>query len=303
MPANMQAVCSVKLAVASFRAGGMATVDQFRSVTEAGEMVRKVKKQKAEVCGAIGATKDYLERAEVLVKAGVKALIMDSPHAFHILTREAVTNIRTRYQTLPLIVGNVGTAEGADMLFRLGVDCVKVGIGPGAACLTRINTGTGMPQITAILDCYKVAQKYKKTILADGGVKTPGDFAKAIAAGGSAVYAGSIFAGTDEAPGKLIIKGGQKYKEYWGSSSEHAKEKRAKADPLYKERASRFVEGGKGLTLYEGSVMGVYERFAMGLKSAMSYSGASNITQFQKKRKFVRVTSSGIRENGAHGLV
>ncbi len=303
MPANMQAVCSVELAVAVSIAGGLATIDQFRSVEMACDMVSKVNKQGGRVAGAVSPSRNYLDRIKGLRNAGVACIVVDSPHAFHVLTKEAVKNIRKKYKTLPLIVGNVATAEGAEMLFRLGVDSVKVGIGPGAACLTRINAGSGVPQITAIMECFKVARKFKKTILADGGVKSPGDFAKAVAAGGTAVYSGSIFAGTLEAPGKVVKKDGALYKEYWGSSSEEAKLKRTKADKSFKENLSRYVEGGKGLVQYQGTVGSVYERYAMGLRSALSYSGAKDIIQFQSKAEFLKLSPSSIYENGTHGLV
>ncbi len=303
MPANMQSVCSVELAVACSEAGSLATIDQFRSIGEAVQMVKKVVSRKCRVAGAIGVSKDYTERAEQLLKAGVCCFVVDSPHAHHVKTKKALLELKRKFPRTSIIVGNVATKEGAVDLFKWGADCVKVGVGPGSACLTRIHTGSGVPQITALMECYKVAKKYKKTILADGGVKTPGDFSKAIAAGGAAVYAGSIFAGTVEAPGKNVKNARGVFKKFWGSSSEVGRVLRSKADNSYREKSNRFVEGGEGLVPFQGTVKSLLERYVMGLKSAMSYSGSRSIPKFQEKAIFLKISPSSIRENGAHGLV
>jgi IMP dehydrogenase len=303
MSANMQTVNSKELCIALANAGGMATVDQFRSIEEEAEMIIAVKKAKCMVAGAIGSSRDYMERAEAIIAAKADVIIMDSPHAHNNLTKKAIKDFRAKFGDFPLIVGNIATKEAALFLAHHGVDGIKVGIGPGAACLTRVNTGAGAAQITAIMECYDVARNHGMSIIADGGVKAPGSFAKAIAAGGTAVYMGSIFAGTDEAPSELIEKDGKKYKEYFGSSSPLAKIRRAGSDKNFKENPNRFVEGEAGYTKYQGSVADVVDRYMMGLKSAMSYTGASNVQEFQEKAIFTIVTQNGVSENGAHGLV
>lgn len=303
MSANMQTVNSVKLCIELAKHGGMATVDQFRSIEEEAEMINKVKKEKVLIAAAIGTSRDYIERAEAVIGAGCDLIIMDTPHAHNHLTKNAIKNFKNKFGDFPLIAGNVATKEAALFLIHHGVNGIKVGVGPGAACLTRVNTGCGAPQITAIMEVYDVARNHNVSIIADGGIKEPGSFAKAIAAGGSAAYMGSIFAGTDEAPSDLIEINGKKYKEYYGSSSEAAKVKRAESDKSFKQKANRFVEGQAGFTKYQGSVSEVVEKYVMGLKSAMSYSGAKTLREFQDRAVFTLITQNGVAENGAHGLV
>lgn len=302
MSANMQTVNSVALCVKISELGGLATVDQFRSIEEEANMIKEIKKQNAKIAGAIGASKDFMERAEAVISAGADLIIMDTPHAHNLLTKNAIKSFKTKFKDIPLIVGNIATKEAALFLTHHGVDGIKVGVGPGAACLTRVNTGAGAPQITAIMECYEVAKNHGIGIIADGGVKTPGSFAKAIAAGGSAVYMGSVFAGTQESPGEVIEINGKKYKEYFGSSSETAKIRRAQSDKNYKENANRFIEGDYGYTKFQGTVQDVVEKYIMGLKSAMSYVGAKNIREFQDRTVFTVITQNGVVENGAHGL-
>lgn len=304
MSSNMQSVNSVELAIEVFRNGGMSTIDQFRSVENQITMIREVKASGAKVAGAIGTSKNFLERAEALVFEGVEVVIMDTPHAHNSLTKEAIKKFKEKFKdNIALIVGNIATKEAALFLIHHGVDGIKVGIGPGGACLTRVNAGSGAPQVTALMECYDVARNRGIGIIADGGVKTPGNFAKAIAVGGSAVYMGSVFAGSAESPGKIIELNGAKYKEYFGSSSEIAKTKRAEADSDYKEKNSRYVEGGAGLTPYNGKVSEIMEKFAMGLKSAMSYTGAENIRDFQQKAVVTIITQNSFYENGTHSIV
>ncbi|MEP7103685.1 MAG: guanosine monophosphate reductase [Candidatus Dojkabacteria bacterium] len=303
MSANMQSVNSIELGVKLSKAGGMATVDQFMSIEEEVKMIKAIKSKGGQIAGAIGSSRDYMERAEAIIDAGVDVVIMDSPHAHNLLAKNAIKDFRQKFGDSPLIVGNVATKEAALFLVHHGVDGIKVGVGPGAACTTRITTGSGAAQITAIMECFDVARNHGVSIIADGGVKTPGGFAKAIAAGGTAVYMGSIFAGTDEAPSKLVEINGVKYKEYYGSSSVTAKLKRAESDKSFREKANRFVEGDSGYTKYQGSVADLVEKYIMGLKSALSYTGAFNIKDFQTKSVFTIVTQNGLAENGAHGLI
>lgn len=302
MAANMQSVTSVKLAVALCKAGGMATIDQFRGIEDQVNVIKDIQKEGCITAGAIGTSRDYMERAEALVDAGVTLIVMDTPHAHNFLTKNAISEFRKKYKDFPLIVGNIATREGARFLVDQKVDGIKVGIGPGAACLTRVNTGAGMPQITAIMECFDIANNHGISVIADGGIKIPGSFAKAIAAGGTAAFMGSVFAGSDESPGDIIEKDGNKFKEYFGTSSMQAKIKRAESDKSFKQGANRFVEGDAGLTKYTGSVSEIVDNYIMGLKSAMSYVGARNIRDFQEKSVFSVLTQNGVLENGAHGL-
>lgn len=303
MSANMQAVNSIELCTKVAQNGGMATIDQFRSIEEEVKMIKKIKSLNLKIAGAVGTSKDYIERTEAVFNSGADVIVMDTPHAHNLLTKKAIENVRKIIGDYPLIVGNVATKEGALFLIHLGVDGIKVGIGPGAACTTRTITGAGEPQITALMECFDAAKSHGISIIADGGVKTPGAFAKAIAAGGDCVYLGSIFAGALESPAELIEKDGKKYKEYYGSSSEKAKIKRSNSDNNFKESPNRFVEGEAGYTAFQGSVHEIFERFEMGLKSAMSYTGAFTIKDFQDRAIFTILTQNGVSENGAHGLI
>ncbi len=302
MSANMQSVNSVKLCVELAKNGGMATIDQFRSIEQQSEMIKKVKEQGALIAAATGVTRDYLERAEACLTSGASLVIMDTPHAHSELTKRAVKSFKKLFKNAPLIVGNIATKEAALFLIHLGVDGLKVGIGPGGACLTRVNAGAGAPQITALMECYEAARNHGVSIIADGGVKTPGSFAKAIAAGGSAVYMGSVFAGTNESPGEIKEINGKFYKEYFGSSSQEAKKRRKQSDKGYKQKTSKYVEGDYGFTPFQGSVEDVVLKYTMGLRSAMSYSGAKDIKAFQERTIFSIITQNGVTENGAHGL-
>jgi IMP dehydrogenase len=303
MPVNMQTVISVDLCVKISELGGMATLHQFASIDEQVKMLQDVKSRGARVAGAIGATKDYLERAKALIDNGVSLIIMDTPHAHSFFTINAVKEFRKMFGDFPFIAGNIATREAAVDLINAGVDGIKVGVGPGAACLTRVNAGAGMPQLTAVLECAEIAKQMGKTVIADGGIQTPGNFAKAIGAGGTVAFIGSMFAGTDESPSELVVVNGKKFKRYFGSSSESAKELRIQDDPAYKNKPNEFIEGADGLTKYHGSVESLVEKLTMGLRSAMSYSGAFTVNEYQEKVIFFTVTQSGFKENGAHGLI
>lgn len=303
MPVNMQTVISADLCVKISELGGMATLHQFSSIEDEVNMLIEVKKRGARVAGAIGTTKDYIDRAEALIKNGVDIIVMDTPHGHNALTITAIKEFRKKLGKFPLIVGNIATREAANDLIRAGVDGLKVGVGPGAACLTRINAGSGYPQLSAVMEVSDIAHKHGVTVIADGGIQTPGNFAKAIGAGGTAAYIGSLYAGTLESPSELVDVSGKKFKRYFGSSSESAKLLRVQNDPTYKNKPTEFVEGADGLTPYRGTVEELTDNLVMGLRSAMSYTGARTIKEFQAQVIFVPVTSIGVRENGAHGLV
>lgn len=301
--ANMTSVISEEMCIALAKAGGIATIDQFREIADEHRLIQKVKKAKAPVAAACGVTKDYKVRTKAIIQAGADILMYDTPHAHSLLAYEAVSWCRKTYPKAVIGCGNVATAEGAKMLIVAGVDIIKIGVGPGAGCITRVAAGVGIPQFSAVLECAKIAKIHKRYVIADGGVKNSGAFAKAIAAGADLVMCGSVLAGCDEAPSELIEKNGIQYKHYFGSASLIARTTRSALDKKYKAKPTDFIEGAEGYVKYRGPVAQVVNEFRMGLASAMSYSNAQTIRSFHANVRFVRVTSIGERENGPHGMV
>ena len=255
---------------------------------------------------AIGATGDYLERAAALIKSRVDAIIIDTAHGHSSRVIEAVVKVKSKYPEVELIAGNVATAEATKELIKAGVDAVKVGIGPGSICTTRVVTGAGVPQITAIVECVNAAKDSGVPIIADGGVKFSGDVAKAIAAGADSVMIGSLFAGTEEAPGEVILFQGRNFKTYRGMGSIGAM-KKGSSDRYSQEGTvsdSKFVpEGIEGRVAYKGTMADMVTQLVGGLKSGMGYTGCKNIEELQTKAKFVRITSAGLRESHVHDVI
>ena len=272
------------------------------------------------VSAAIGATGDYLERAQELVKAKVDVLAIDSAHGHSMLVIEAVKKIKANLPEVDLIAGNVATFDGACELIRAGVDGVKVGIGPGSICTTRIVTGVGVPQITAIAESSRAARDAGVPIIADGGIKYSGDIVKALAAGASAVMIGSMFAGTDESPGELILYQGRTFKSYRGMGSLSAMAQGSSeryfqnsdgdasvAMPVFGEESNRLAklvpEGIEGRVPYRGSVAMIVQQMVGGLKSGMGYCGCQTLAELQQKARFVRISASGLRESHVHDVI
>ncbi|MGI8882720.1 MAG: IMP dehydrogenase [Pyrinomonadaceae bacterium] len=255
---------------------------------------------------AIGATGDYLERAEALIKSRVDAIIIDTAHGHSSRVIEAVKKVKSKYPEVELIAGNVATAEATKELIKAGVNAVKVGIGPGSICTTRVVTGAGVPQITAIVECVDAAKGSGVPIIADGGVKFSGDVAKAIAAGADSVMIGSLFAGTEEAPGEVILFQGRNFKTYRGMGSIGAM-KQGSSDRYSQEGTvsdSKYVpEGIEGRVAYKGTMADMVTQLVGGLKSGMGYTGCKNIEELQTKAKFVRITSAGLRESHVHDVI
>jgi len=255
---------------------------------------------------AIGATGDYLERAEALIKSRVDAIVIDTAHGHSSRVIEAVKKVKSKYPEVELIAGNVATAEATKELIKAGVNAVKVGIGPGSICTTRVVTGAGVPQITAIVECVNAAKGSGVPIIADGGVKFSGDVAKAIAAGADSVMIGSLFAGTEEAPGEVILFQGRNFKTYRGMGSIGAM-KKGSSDRYSQEGTvsdSKFVpEGIEGRVAYKGTMADMVTQLVGGLKSGMGYTGCKNIEELQNKAKFVRITSAGLRESHVHDVI
>ncbi|HGD1665874.1 IMP dehydrogenase [Streptococcus agalactiae] len=257
------------------------------------------------VAGAVGVTSDTFERAEALFEAGADAIVIDTAHGHSAGVLRKIAEIRAHFPNRTLIAGNIATAEGARALYDAGVDVVKVGIGPGSICTTRVVAGVGVPQITAIYDAAAVAREYGKTIIADGGIKYSGDIVKALAAGGNAVMLGSMFAGTDEAPGETEIFQGRKFKTYRGMGSIAAM-KKGSSDRYFQgsvNEANKLVpEGIEGRVAYKGSVADIVFQMLGGIRSGMGYVGAANIKELHDNAQFVEMSGAGLKESHPHDV-
>jgi IMP dehydrogenase len=258
------------------------------------------------VAAAIGATGDFYERAQALIDSRVDAIVIDTAHGHSSRVIEAVKKIRGGFSDIELIAGNVATAEATKALIEAGVDAVKIGIGPGSICTTRVVTGAGVPQITAITECVNAAKGTGVPVIADGGIKFSGDVAKAIAAGADSVMIGSLFAGTEEAPGETILFQGRTFKTYRGMGSIGAM-KKGSSDRYSQEGTvadSKYVpEGIEGRVAYKGTLADMVTQLVGGLRSGMGYTGCKSIRELQENAKFVRITSAGLRESHVHDVI
>jgi IMP dehydrogenase len=257
-------------------------------------------------CGAaIGVGETGMERAKLLIDAKVDVIVVDTAHGHSRGVLETVEKLRSLVEDIDIIAGNVGTAQATGDLIRAGADAVKVGMGPGSICTTRIVSGAGMPQITAILDCVEVAQKQGVPIIADGGIRFSGDVVKAIAAGAQCVMIGSLFAGTAESPGETILYQGRTFKSYRGMGSLGAMSDATKDRYFQQEvESSKLVpEGIEGRVPYKGTLQGVVDQLVGGLRSGMGYCGSGSIPELQSKARFVRVTAAGLREGHVHDVI
>ena len=254
------------------------------------------------VGAAVGVGKETMQRVAALVDAGADLIVVDTAHGHSKRVLNTIEMIKKEFPDVTLVGGNVATAEGTEALVKAGADIVKVGVGPGSICTTRIIAGVGVPQITAIMDSAKVAVRYKVPIIADGGIRYSGDIVKALAAGASAVMIGSLLAGTEEAPGETIIYEGRKYKAYRGMGSLSAMRKGA-ADRYFQEGSRKFVpEGVEAMVPYRGTVKEILENLMGGVRSGFGYIGASSIKELWKKAEFVKITSAGYRESHVHDV-
>lgn len=258
------------------------------------------------LCGAaVGVTSDTFTRAEALIEAGADAIVIDTAHGHSAGVIRKVKEIRDQFPDVTLIAGNVATGEGARALYEVGVDVVKVGIGPGSICTTRVVAGVGVPQITAVYDAATVANEFNKPIIADGGIKYSGDIVKALSAGGHAVMLGSMLAGTKESPGELELYQGRRYKTYRGMGSLGAMEK-GSSDRYFQgevNEANKLVpEGIEGRVEYKGSVSGILYQMAGGLRSGMGYVGAKDIIALRNEAQFIKMSGAGLRESHPHDV-
>ena len=288
----------------NFNLKGLITVKDIQKKLE---YPRATKDQhgRLRVGAAIGATGDFLDRAVELARANVDVLALDTAHGHSTRVMEAIRAVKQRLPNMQLAAGNVATYEGARDLIALGIDGLKVGIGPGSICTTRVVTGAGVPQVTAIVEAARAAKGTGVPLIADGGVKYSGDITKAIAAGASVVMIGGLFAGTEESPGETILYQGRTFKSYRGMGSLGAMEA-GSADRYAQETADRgksVPEGVEGRVPYKGPLSGLVEQLAGGLRSGMGYCGAANLRELQEHSRFVRITSAGLRESHVHDVI
>ena len=255
------------------------------------------------LCGAgVGVTADILDRVDALVKAHVDVIVIDTAHGHSANVLRTVHMVKDAYPDLQVIAGNVATAEATEALIKAGVDCVKVGIGPGSICTTRVVAGIGVPQVTAVMDCYEMADKYNIPIIADGGIKFSGDVTKAIAAGANVVMLGGLLAGCDESPGEFELYQGRKYKVYRGMGSLAAMENGSK-DRYFQANAKKLVpEGVEGRVAYKGKLEDTIFQLVGGLRSGMGYCGAKTIQELKEKGQFVKITAASLKESHPHDI-
>ncbi|WP_265667951.1 IMP dehydrogenase [Lactobacillus amylovorus] len=320
--AGMDTVTEGAMAIAMALQGGLGVVHKNMSIQAQASEVANVKSvvvpsnatkaavddQNRLLCAAaVGVTSDTFERAEALLEAGADAIVIDTAHGHSAGVLRKIKEFREHFPKQTLIAGNVATGDATRALFDAGVDVVKVGIGPGSICTTRIVAGVGVPQITAIYDAASAAREYHKPIIADGGIKYSGDVVKALAAGGNAVMLGSMLSGTTEAPGDIFEDNGKKYKRYRGMGSVGAMAQAHGSSDRYFQggvnEANKLVpEGVEARVEYKGDVSDVVFQIDGGLRSGMGYCGAANISELIEKAQFVQITNAGLRESHPHDV-
>lgn len=284
-----------------FRLKGLITIKDIEKAIQYPNSA-KDKNGRLLVGAAIGSTGNYMDRAAALVDAKVDCIVLDSAHGHNSGVLEAVAKVKEKYPEVTLIAGNVATAEATVALYERGADVVKVGMGPGSICTTRIVAGIGVPQLTAIMDCAEVADKYNKTIIGDGGIKYSGDITKAIAAGAHAVMLGSLFAGTEESPGETEIYQGRTFKSYRGMGSLGAMPLGSK-DRYFQEGNKKLVpEGVEGRVPYRGPLADIVYQLMGGLRSGMGYVGQRTVAELRKNAKFVKITNASLIESHPHDI-
>jgi len=302
----MDTITESKMAIAIAKVGGIGVIHRNLEIKKQIEEIKKVKKKKLLVGAAVGAGPLELKRAEAILKEKVDLIVVDTAHGHSKKVAEIIKIIKKKKtDKTTLCAGNIATADAAKFLIKLGVDVIKVGIGPGSICTTRLVAGIGVPQLSAILDVKKGVKNNKTKIISDGGIKYSGDIAKAIAAGADAVMIGSLFAGTFETPGKLIKKNGKLYKSFRGMGSVGAMNK-GSADRYFQKKQkdiSKYVpEGVEGFAKFKGNVNSIIYKLIGGLKSSMGYLGAEKIINLKNKTKFVKITKAGFYESMVHNV-
>jgi IMP dehydrogenase len=283
---------------------GLVTLKDIMKITKFPKATKDTKGRLA-VGAAVGVRDKEMRRVEAVLQAGADCIVVDIAHGDSELEVEMIKAIRKEFPQAQIIGGNVATADGTKQLIDAGVDSVKVGVGPGSICITRNVAGSGVPQLTAVIQCAEVAREAKIPIIADGGIRQPGDLAKAIAAGAQTAMIGSLLAGTDESPGLIMTRRGHRYKASRGMASLEAnieRNKREGNDLTHEEIEDYVAEGVEAAVPYRGRAREVLTQLVGGLQSGMSYSGARSIEEFQEKAIFVRMTGAGLRESGPHDV-
>lgn len=306
LSANMDTVTGVEMAVAIDRLGGIGLIGRFDAPDVQGATVRRVVAAGARCIGVIGVKDDTMRRAELLLAAGSCALHLDVAHAHSAHAIETIEACKRRWPAVPMIAGTIATYEAAMDLYEAGADTLKVGIGAGSICITRINTGAGVPQITAIMEVARARREHypDRYVLADGGAVSSGDVVKALAAGADAYIGGSLFAGTDEAPGEIVEVDGRVYKHYNGSTSPEEKDRQlAKYEAHKHERYTLHVEGVDAMVPAKGPLAEVVAGLGAGIRSGLSYCGAFTIRELHERARFVQITGAGYRESQAHDVL
>ena len=266
----------------------------------------KDKKGRPLVGAAVGVKGDFMERTEALLEADADAIVVDIAHGHSENAISTIRNIKKAFPNCELIAGNVATAKGAEDLIKAGVDAVKVGVGSGSICITRVITGSGVPQLTAVYDCAQIGKKYDVPIISDGGTRTSGDLTKALAAGASTVMVGSLFGGTDESPGSFVMKNGKRYKIYRGMASFYAalgrKSKETGTVAINDDLNDYVAEGVEAMVPYKGTVADIIKQLAGGVRSGLSYCGAHTIPQMQQNAEFIKMSRAGFAESQPHDV-
>ncbi len=286
------------------RVAGLVTLKDIMKITQF-EKATKDAKGRLSVGAAVGVRDMEMRRVEAVLEAGADCIVVDIAHGDSHMEIEMIRNIRSHFPGTQIIGGNVATADGTRRLIDAGADAIKVGVGPGSICITRIVAGSGVPQLTAVIDCAAAAREYGVPIIADGGIRQPGDVAKALAAGAQTVMIGSMLAGTDESPGMIMTRRGHRYKASRGMASLEANIERNKREgnDLTQEEIEDYVaEGVEAAVPYRGRAREVLTQLVGGLQSGMSYSGAHTVEELQQKAIFMRMTGAGLRESGPHDV-
>ena len=302
----MDTVTEGKMAIAIAKAGGIGIIHRNLDIKKQIEEIKKVKRKKLMVGAAVGAGPNEIKRAEALLKEKIDLIVVDTAHGHSKKVAEIIKQIKKKKNNkTTLCAGNIATQDAAKFLIKLGVDIIKVGIGPGSICTTRLVAGIGVPQLSAIIEVKKGVKNKKTKIISDGGIKYSGDIAKALAAGADAVMIGSLFAGTMEAPGKLVKKRGKLYKSFRGMGSVGAMNK-GSADRYFQKKQkdiSKYVpEGVEGFVKFKGDVKSIIYKLIGGLKSSMGYLGTKKIINLKNKPNFVKITKAGFYESMVHNV-
>ena len=310
----MDTVTESKMAIAMAKAGGIGIVHRNLPIEDQVKHVLEVKKANSEylVGAAVGVGDDGFARAEALIKAGVDVVVVDTAHGHHRAVLDAIARIKEAHSDIQIIGGNVATRAGAQALINAGADAVKVGVGPGSICTTRVVAGVGVPQVTAIMEAHKACVKADIPLIADGGLQYSGDIAKAIVAGADTVMLGSLLAGCDESPGELVELQGRKFKAYRGMGSLGAMQSRGEQKSYSKDRYMQddvlsedklVPEGIEGKVAYRGSVSDTVHQLVGGLRSGMGYAGAATIEDLQKNGHLIQITAAGLQESHPHDVL